>query len=79
MVPREELLGFFKKAVELEESFLPEIGYLMNEKILEYRLPREKEEEALKLLKILEEQSRNHYELLKREFERVLKSDKNEY
>ncbi len=74
-----ELLSKIREAVELEESFLPEIGYLMKEKILEYRLPADKEEKAVELLRILEKESRNHYELLKKAFERVSKSDVDEY
>ncbi len=66
-------------AIELEESFLPELGYLMDEKILEYRLPSEKQQEAHKLLRLLEEQSLNHYKLINEAKKKAEANDKNEY
>ncbi len=79
MVSKQEVIKMLDEAIELEESFLPELGYLLGQKILEYKLPKEKQLQAEELLKLLEEQSLNHYKMITEAKQSILKSDKNEY
>ena len=79
MVAKTDVLQMLDEAIRLEESFLPELGYLLNQKLLEYRLPPDKQKEAEQFLHLLEEQSLNHYKMITKAKEEVINSDKNEY
>jgi|GEM_PF-5722996 len=79
MVSKQDVIQMLNEAIELEESFLPELGYLLNQKLLEYQLSFDKQKEAEELLDILKKQSLNHYKLINEAKKRIELSDKNEY
>ncbi|MEM0372851.1 MAG: hypothetical protein QXO69_03380, partial [archaeon] len=68
MVSKTEMLQMIHFAMNYEERFLPELSVLMNEKIQEYRLPKDKELEAKRLLNVLVSESSNHFRLLEEAF-----------
>jgi len=79
MISKQEVLEMMEEAIRVEESFLPELGYLIDQKILELKLTPDKQHEAERLLRILQEQSLHHYELIKQAKDKVETSDKNDY
>ena len=68
-----------EQAIEVEEEFLPRLGYLMDQQIKTYRLSSEKEAEAIELLQLLKDQSFNHYNLLKKAINEIEEGNKNEF
>ena len=79
MVSKIEALQMLHFAMDYEERFLPELKNIMEQKLLEYRLPKEKETEAKRLLNILVNESANHFKILNEAFLMVDGSDKNEF
>ena len=64
MLTKEQAIEKIKFAMSYEESLLPELEGILNQKLLTYRLPPEKEQEAKRLLELLISESKNHYKLL---------------
>jgi len=79
MATKQEVLKLLKEAMNYEERFLPEIQYLMDERILAYRLTADKTKEARDLLQQLSNQTKNHYKMFSEAYVKINKSDKDAY